>query len=208
MTSDGPAYPAPQGAGTQSEMPARPKTVQISFWLYILTALLGLVGMILSISIYPALRATALEQVREQLAAQGQEDVLPPGTFETILDVSFGIGIAIGVVGILLYVLFGIFAFRGANWARIVLTVLAGLSVLLTILGLATSAVPVSSDVPSAQLPVPPGSWVLSVAQQVSLVVATVLLWLATSNDWFRGVKEHRRARRELALAPRTPPSA
>jgi amino acid transporter len=208
MTSDGPAYPAPSRAVTQSEMPARPRTVQISFWLYVLTALLGLVGMILSISSYPALRATALEQVREQLAGQGQEDLLPAGTFETILDVSFGIGIAIGVVGILLYVLFGILAFRGANWARIVLTVLAGLSVLLTILGLATSAMPVSSDVPAAQLPVVPGAWVLSIAQQVSLVVATVLLWLPASNDWFRRMKEHRRARRDLALAPQAPPHA
>ncbi|MDQ4137521.1 MAG: hypothetical protein M3116_01565 [Actinomycetota bacterium] len=202
MTNQGAASPTPYGTVTQSEVPARPKTVQVSFWLYILAAVLGLIGMILAISVYPALRETALEQVREQVAAQGQEDVLPPGTFETILDVSFGIGIAFGVVGVLLYVLFGIFAYRGANWARIVLTVLAGLSVVLTIVGLVTSAVPVSSEVPTAELPEVPGGWPLSIAQQLAIVLATVLLWLPASSEWFRRVKEHRRARREFAFGP------
>ncbi len=206
MTSPMPPSPPPYGSPVPSDAPARPRSVEISFWLYILTAVLGVVGAVLAFSTYPALRETALEEVRRELESQGQEDVLPPGTFETILDVSFGIGIAVGVVGILLYVLFGIFARNGANWARIVLTVLAGLSVVLTLIGLVTSAVPLASqNGPAMEVPAVPGSYAISIAQQVCLVVATVLLWLPASNQWFRQMKEYRRARRQFASGPGMP---
>ena len=199
MASPMPDPPRSYGSESLEAAPARPAIVETSFWLYVLAVLLNLVGTILAITAYPALRDAAAEQARRQLEEQGQDDVIPPGTFETIMDVTFGVGIAIGLIGVLLYVLFGIFARRGANWARIVLTVLAGLSLLMMLFGLAVSAVPLGSpELSGAEVPESPGAQAIGIAQQVCVVVATVLLWLPAPNAWFHRMGEHRRARRQL----------
>ncbi|WP_246854144.1 hypothetical protein [Naasia sp. SYSU D00057] len=202
-----PHPPSPYGSAAPAEIPPRPRPVEIAFWLYILTAALGVVGLILSASTYPALRAQALEDAQRQLEQQGQEDVLPPGTIETIADSAFGVGIATGVIGILLYVLFAIFVRRGANWARIVMTVLAGLSILGTLFAIASLALPSVTGASGAAEPAP-GSELIGILQCLCLVAATVLIWLRPSNEWFRRVKEYRRARRDSAFGPTAPRQA
>jgi hypothetical protein len=65
--------------------------------------------------------------------------------------------------------------------------------------GLALSAVPLGSpELSAAEVPEMPGGQALGIAQQVCVVVATVLLWLPAANAWFRRMGEHRRSRRQF----------
>jgi hypothetical protein len=200
-----PASSMPYGFSAPPEPAARPRLVEVAFWLYLVTAALGIVGVVLTIIGYGAVRAQAIDRARRELEAQGQGGVLPQGTFEGILDVAFGVGIALGIIGALLYVLFGIFVRRGANWARIVLTVFAGLAVLGALFTLLSLAVPgIGAGAGAAA----PGSRVLSVTSCLCLIAATVLVWQRPSNDWFRQVKEYRRFRRESGFGSSAPRSA
>jgi heme A synthase len=83
------------------------------------------------------------------------------------------IGIVVGFVFFAVYGLFVWFAWRGYNWARIVLWVLAGLGILSGLAGLAFGS------------PLPFLS-ALNVFQLLLLVAAVVFLALKPSSEWYR----------------------
>ena len=83
------------------------------------------------------------------------------------------VGTVIGFVFIAVYGLFVWFAWRGRNWARIVLWVLAGLGILSGLVGLA-----VGSPLPFLSA--------LGVFQLLLLIAAVVLLALKPSHEWYR----------------------
>lgn len=175
---------APYGSAPTRHAAVRPKTVEAAFWLYILTAVLGAVGIIISVTTYPALRLQVNDQARRQLEAQGQSGALPDGAITAIFDATFAIGIVFGAVFLAAYVVFAFFFRGGANWARIVLTVCAALAIFGTLFTLASLAIPSGARAPQV-----PGGYATSVGQFLCLVVATVLIYLRPSNDYFRAVK-------------------
>jgi hypothetical protein len=81
---------------------------------------------------------------------------------------------------VLLSVIFAVGVLRGANWARISITVLFGLGVI-------------------ARITSPPDP--VSVASALLELVAVILLWLPTSNRFFRSVKLDRAMHRSRRLA-------
>jgi hypothetical protein len=83
------------------------------------------------------------------------------------------IGAVVGFVFIAVYGLFVWFAWRGYNWARIVLWVLAGLGILSGLAGLA-----LGSPLPFLSA--------LNVFQLLLLLAAVVFLALKPSSEWYR----------------------
>lgn len=104
-----------------------------------------------------------------------QLEVTPEGAVTTAVT-----GIALSGAGVLLSVFFAVWMLRGANWARMWITVLFGLGVIAQFL--------------SAPDPV-------SVATGLVELVAVILLWLPTSNQFFRSVKQDRKNYRSRRLA-------
>lgn len=123
---------------------ARPGTVETAFWLYLAAPVVGLVLSLLSIG-----------RVTSSAAASN----LPQGA----VMAGVAIGIVINVIYLVAVIVIDTFFRRGANWARIVLTVLAALSVF-GILGLGAITFVIG-------------------------LVAIILSWLPASNAWFRSVR-------------------
>lgn len=104
-----------------------------------------------------------------------QLEVTPEGAVATAVT-----GLALNGAGVLLSVIFAVGVLRGANWARTWITVLFGLGVV-------------------AQFVSAPDA--LSVATGLVELVAVILLWLPTSNQFFRSLKQDRAIHRSLRLA-------
>jgi hypothetical protein len=114
-----------------------PKEVEISFWLWIATAALMLVGAVLTL----AQRDTVLEAARSANTTGLTEEQLQ--SFATIAVTFYVIA---GLVLAGLFVLFAMKARAGKNWARISLMILGGIVFLfqvlsLSILGILTALV-------------------------------------------------------------------
>lgn len=122
----------------------RPGAVDGAFWLYLASPVVGLILSFLSIG-----RVTSL----------GARSNLPQGAVLAAIV----IGILINVIYLVAVIIIDVFFRRGANWARIVLTVLGALTVL-GILGL--------------------GAITFLLA-----LIAIILSYLPTSNAWFRSVR-------------------
>ncbi|MFI9387995.1 hypothetical protein [Kutzneria sp. NPDC052558] len=120
-----PSYPPPAPPLHEGELrgaqnlPA-PQPVQISFWLWVATVVLGIVSAVVGF----AQRDTLLATLRAANTQQLSEDAL-----QTVATVSLAFAAVIAVVFAGLYLLFAFKARAGRNWARIVLTVLTALRV-------------------------------------------------------------------------------
>lgn len=99
-----------------------PKPIAISFWMWIVAAIVGVVSGIFTATSAATATAAAAEQASSGVA-------IPAGLIVTTTIIGAFIGAA-------LHVLFAFFMIRGRNWARIVLTVLGILSVLSCIAGM------------------------------------------------------------------------
>jgi hypothetical protein len=88
--------------------------------------------------------------------------------------------LALNSAVVLLTVIFAVGVLRGANWARIGITILFGLGAI-------------------AQFASPPDP--ISMASGLLELVAVILLWLATSNRYFRSVKLDRAMYRSRRFA-------
>ncbi|MFC9919808.1 hypothetical protein [Agromyces binzhouensis] len=103
-----------------------------------------------------------------------QLEVTPEGAVATAV-----VGLVLVSAGVLLNAVFAVGLLRGANWARIWITVLFGLSVI--------------AQFVSARDPV-------SVVTGLLELVAVILLWLPPSNQFFRSVKQDRAIHRSRRL--------
>ena len=100
-----------------------PQPVVVSYWLYIVGAVLGLIGLIITLVTLPAAITLAQQQLVGTPAAN-QSGV--------IVGAAIGAGIFSAVLSVAFAVVMIIFARKmlvGRNWARIVLAVLAGLQI-------------------------------------------------------------------------------
>lgn len=159
-------YGAPAwGDGTPVVAPSEPpRTVTIAFWLYIAGAVLSVISGIITIITVSGSRAQFLSAIEQQNAN------LRGATPQQAADAALVVAIVFTIVTLLFWaitlVLFAFFMRRGANWARIILTILTVLSLLNIIDGY--------------------GAGFLEFALAV---VAVVLIWLRPSNEYFAAVK-------------------
>jgi hypothetical protein len=121
-----PGYGQSPYAQYPSEQPQAPgdvpKLVNIAFWLIVASGVVWLLSVLLSIGLIdtPALR----QQFEEQMAASGAQI-----DFDSIKGVLIGTIVAVAVIGAGLYALVALNVRKGKNWARILGTVFAALSV-------------------------------------------------------------------------------
>jgi hypothetical protein len=149
------AYPtAPQGQswGAPSAPTERPTTVKGGIAAFLANIALGVIGLLLTL--------TDMDSYRAQLA-----DASGLTTDEVSAIVSATIGVSVLIMIAFLVVIW--FAWKGHNWARIVLWVLGGINVLFGLLGAAALTF-------------------LSAIAMLLLVAGMVLLALKPSNEWYQ----------------------
>jgi hypothetical protein len=140
---------------------AVPSSVNASFWLYIAAAAVGLVSVVVG-------AVVGIQRIQSGLAGR----VIPPGTdvspsvLNTALTVGVALAGAVGLISVVAYIVFALLMRRGANWARIVLTVLSSIALVSGIVGLL-------------------GLNLLNLLVSVLVVGAAVLLYLPASNAYF-----------------------
>ncbi len=134
--------------------------VEISFWLWIATVVLGVLGLVVMYIQIDLLRA---ELVNSLLA---QDPTADRSTVERFATVGSVVAVVIGLVLVGVQLLLVFLMRSGRNWARIVLAVLGGLGVLFGLIGLAASSVS-------------------GLLQLMVLVGAIVTMFLPTANAWF-----------------------
>lgn len=158
------AYPASSAAGAPVAAPTAPPTpVNVAFWLFVASALLSVIGGIITLATIGGTRDSLLESLQNQGSVDASQA-------QQVVDAAIGLGITWAIVTLIfwavVFVLFAFFMRRGANWARIVLTVLTALSLLNIIAGFGLGAL-----------------------QVVASIVAVVLMWLRPSTEYFNAVK-------------------
>jgi hypothetical protein len=159
-------YPsAPQGAewgGPPAAPTQRPATVRNGIFAFLANTVLGLIGSIVTFADI------------DSLVADTARDA---GVTESDVRAGLLVGAVIGLVFLALYLLVLWFAWQGRNWARIVLWVLGGLSVLSGVVGLGN------------------GNGLLAflgVLQLLLVIAGIVLLALKPSNEWYRAESQRR----------------
>jgi hypothetical protein len=162
-----PAPSAPVGYGAGYGAPPameRPTTVRAGIGALIANLVLGVIGSVVAF--------TDLDSMIDQAMARAAAE--NPEATEDLVRTGFLLGAVLGLVLIALNVLFLWFAWHGRNWARIVLWVLGGLSVVGALYGFGAGTGQ-SGFLAS-----------LSVFQLLLLVAGLVLLALKPSNEWYR----------------------
>ena len=159
------AYPAASPAAAVPAAPAvAPNTVNIAFWLYIASAALSVISGIVGIITVSAGRQAAINAIQRQGAN------LHGMSVDAVANIAITVAVTVAIVTLVFwaiaFVLFAYFMRRGANWARIVLTVLTGLSLLNIIAAFGLGALQVAAS-----------------------IVAVVLMWLRPSTEYFNAVR-------------------
>jgi hypothetical protein len=157
-------YPsAPQGSEWGGPPPApaeQPTTVKAGIGAFLANIVVGLIGLILIV--------TDLDGFRADLA-DASATTLTDDEVSTIV----GITVVVTLLILAAFLLVIWFAWKGHNWARIVLWVLGGINVLFGLLGAA-------------------GLTFLSAIGLLLLIAGIVLLALKPSNEWYRAEKQRR----------------
>jgi hypothetical protein len=166
--------PAPSAPGWEPPpAPERPTTVRVGVGAFIATLILGVISSLVQFSDVDGLVADAVAVSND------------PALTEDVVRAGLVLGAVIGLLIVALEALFIWFAWKGRNWARIVLWVLGGLGVLfgLTALGGAAGGVAGSGFLDS-----------LSVISLLLTVVGIVALGMKPSNEWYAAVGRRRAA--------------
>lgn len=160
-SAPGPAYSGP----TPQE---RPLTVRAGLGAFVGSILLSVIATGVTFLNWDVISAPIIARMK-----------LPPGTDPATVRGLAETGVKIGLVAALVfsavYGLFVLFAWRGRNWARIVLWVLGGLGLVFGLVGLLSGN--------NNPVPFLTG---LSFFQLLLLLAGVVLLAQPPSNEWFR----------------------
>ena len=161
-----PPYGSDQYGQHGSVPPQRPKEVDLAFWLWVASIVVGVVGAVVAFSQLDAL-------VQQALDAQGLgadpavRDAARAGAF---------IGVVVGsVIGLIVVGLELLFAFKmraGRNWARITLTVIGAIGILLSLVGFAQ--------------PQPGATVITGVLGLLLTAAAIVAMFLPGAKPWFQ----------------------
>ncbi|WP_346846068.1 hypothetical protein [uncultured Rothia sp.] len=162
--------------GAEPEKPLAPKTVKIASWLVYLTVLIGIISNLMQV-LNPTM-------VAEQ-AGLNDAALSDSGLSASEVDKFFQIGMWVGVIMAFCYyallVLFAVFMVKGANWARIVLTILCGFEAFSIL------------SIPFALLLETPMSLaILSTVSGAVSIAIIVLIFLRPSNTFFRKMRERK----------------
>ncbi|QHK20291.1 hypothetical protein GU243_11720 [Pseudarthrobacter psychrotolerans] len=116
-------YPSEQPQATGSN--GVPQLVNISFWLLIASGVLYVISMLMGIGMLndPQMRSTFNEAIRSSGSSGAQVN------FDDVKGFLAGSLVVIAIIGAGLYALVAFFVRKGKNWARILGTVFAALSV-------------------------------------------------------------------------------
>ncbi|MGY1856386.1 hypothetical protein [Modestobacter sp. SYSU DS0290] len=161
----GGGYPAAPGgwdSGAPAEQQPRPSTVRFGIGAFLASTLINLISLLISFS--------DLDEVRRVAA---EDSGLTPEQVDAVVNTT----IAITLVLILAFLVVIWFAWQGRNWARIVLFVLGGISVLFGLLGAGV------------------GLSFLGLVQLVLVVAGIVLLASKQSNEWYKSETRRRALR-------------
>ncbi len=160
--------PPPSGGYPAGQAPLRgapPKEVEISFWLWIASMVLGVVGALIT---YPQIKQLQADAIERELA---QNPTLDRSSIESITSGALIGGIVIGLLFVVAQLIFVFLMRGGRNWARIVLAVIGGVSVLFGLIGLAGATGSTGAS---------------SLLQLLLLAGAIVAMFLPAANAWFR----------------------
>lgn len=162
-----PAPAAPTGHGAPPAM-ERPVSVRAGLGAFVATVVLGVVSSAVMFANWEAIVDEAIRQADAGL--NGAE----ADTAREFAELGVQVGLVIGLIFTAVYLLFLWFAWQGRNWARVVLWVLGGLSI---VSGVATLGVG--------------GTGVgyvdgLSLFSLLLTIAGVVLLALKPSNEWYR----------------------
>ncbi len=174
--------PYPQQPYGQQQPPpapvAPPGSVNGAFFIYLIAAVLAVIGIILTLT----------SNVWEQAIADSGADTSGVNVHSLVNTVKI-VSVVFGVIFIALYLLFAFKMRAGRNWARIVLTVLSALSIISSV-STTTTAVTVNGHVyksTSTQLT----GWI----GVILAVIAIVLMYLPASNAYYKASKASRQLR-------------
>ncbi|WP_091390433.1 hypothetical protein [Amycolatopsis pretoriensis] len=103
---------------------ARPTTITIAFWAFIASTLLGLANGVVTL-----LSGDSVGQIAQTAIAGDRSDV-PSVQISQVTTATNASALVFSVIMSLLYVVFAAKVRAGRNWARILLTVVAGLQLL------------------------------------------------------------------------------
>jgi hypothetical protein len=148
----------------------RPVTVRAGIGAFVASILLSLVAAVVTLLNWDVMEADARAQAEADLGDLSPEEAQFTAG---ILDSVGPIALIVGLIFTALFALFVWFAWKGHNWARIVLWVLAGLGLLFAPVTLAMGG----------PLPI---LTALAGFEALADLVAVVLLALKPSNEWYR----------------------
>ena len=158
-----PSYSAAPAASAAAPT-APPSSVNTAFWLYIGAAVLSVISGIITAVVVANSRATLIVQFNDGTI---KTNGISP---DTLADSTIAFAVTWSIITMIfwvaVFVIFAILMRRGANWARIVLTVLTVISLLNLLAGYGVGAV-----------------------QVILAVVATILIWLKPASAYFAAVK-------------------
>ncbi|TQN41071.1 hypothetical protein FHU33_0425 [Blastococcus colisei] len=157
-----PAPSAPTGYGAPTPM-ERPTTVRVGIGALVASLVLGLIQSIVTFS--------DMEGLIEQSMLESTDAAIT----EDLVRTGIVIGVVITLIILGLQALFIWFAWQGRNWARIVIWVLGGLSVLFGLLGLGAGTGQSTGFLTSL-------GWFSLILTAVGIVA----LALKPSNEWYR----------------------
>ena len=167
------AAPSAPGYQFPAEAPERPTTVRVGVGAFLATLILGIISALVQFSDIDGLVAQAVAVAND------------PAVTQDVIRAGIVVGAVIGLLLTALQALFIWFAWKGRNWARIVLLVLGGISVLfgLSALAGAGGGVAGSGFLDS-----------LSVFSLLLTIVGVVALALRPSTEWYRAMTARRQA--------------
>jgi len=165
----GPAPSAPTGFGAPKPV-ERPLTVRAGIGAFVASILLSLIAQVITLFNMDELTAWALADADADLGELSAEEA---EVASGLLEMAGPAGVVVGLVFTAVFALFVWFAWKGHNWARIVLWVLAGLGLLFAPVTLAAGG----------PLPV---LTALTGFEALADLVAVVLLALKPSHEWYR----------------------
>jgi hypothetical protein len=153
----------------------RPVTVRAGIGAFVGSIVLSLVAHVLTLLNWDEVMSGALADAESGFGDLPAQDAQFAAEFAETFGV---VGFVMGLLGTAVFALFVWFAWKGHNWARIVLWILAGLGILFGLLSAGSSAALGISTLPMLQA--------LGWFEMIFDAVAIVLLALKPSHEWYR----------------------